>query len=150
MVPNFADGELILTEKISYRFFKPERGDVIVFKSPTAKNADFIKRIIALPGENVKIENGSISVNGQKLTEDYIKVPTEGNFSRIVSSNEYFVLGDNRHSSFDSRVFGNIKKETILGKAWLVYWPILESKKSEGIRLVSRAHYSISNSFDNR
>jgi len=144
MVPTFESGELLLTEKLSYRLYRPQRGDVIVFEAPVSRNADFIKRIIGLPGETVKIEDGSIYINGQKLEENYTSSPTQGNETVTVGSNEYFVLGDNRSASSDSRSFGTIKKRTIRGKAWLVYWPIFKSASSFGARIISSVNYHIS------
>jgi len=150
MLPTFTDGELLLTEKVSYYFGKPQRGDVIVFEAPNSQRVDFIKRIIALPDETITIEDGSIFINRHKLIEDYIDSSTLGNLSFSLNSDEYFVLGDNRNSSSDSRTFGPVKKSSFRGRAWLVYWPIFKTDKSTGVRIVSGAHYSISNTFDNR
>lgn len=137
MKPNFTDGEYILTDKISYRFSKPQRGDVIIFQSPTDPDVDFIKRIIGLPGEKVKISDGKIIItnpdhkDGFTLKEPYeIKGPTSGgkevpqNTEITVGKDEYFVLGDNRIESFDSRSWGMLTKGKITGKAWLRYWPL--------------------------
>lgn len=146
MVPNFLDGELLLTEKVSYRLYKPARGDVIVFQAPERK-VDFIKRVIGLPGETIKIENGEIYINQEKLGESYISQSTEGSLEVTVGANEYFVLGDNRGASSDSRSFGTIKKKTIKGKAWVVYWPIFETKTYQGARMISGVEYSVSNFF---
>ena len=150
MVPNFADSELLLTEKVTYRLYKPARGDVIVFKAPGPRNADFIKRIIGLPGENVKIEGGVISINNQKLLEPYETQQTQSSINVTLGDNQYFVLGDNRGSSSDSRVFGPIAKDSIRGRAWLVYFPILKTSKSQGARIVSRVNYSIPDTFNDR
>lgn len=143
MDPTFESGELLLTEKLSYRLYKPQRGDIIVFQAPIGRNADFIKRVIGLPGETVKIGDGSVFINGQKLEEDYISSPTQGNTTVTVGSNDYFVLGDNRSASSDSRSIGTIKKQTIRGKAWLVYWPIFKSASSFGARIISSVNYHI-------
>lgn len=137
MQPNFHDGEYILTDKISYRFNKPQRGDVIIFKSPTDPDVDFIKRIIGLPGEKVKISDGKVVVindqnkEGLTLEEPYqINGPTSGgkeapqNTEVKIGSDQYFVLGDNRLESFDSRSWGLLPKKNIIGKAWLRYWPL--------------------------
>ncbi len=137
MQPNFHDGEYILTDKISYRFNKPQRGDVIIFKSPTDPDVDFIKRIIGLPGEKVKISDGKVVVindqnkDGLTLEEPYqINGPTSGgkeapqNTEVKIGSDQYFVLGDNRLESFDSRSWGLLPKKNIIGKAWLRYWPL--------------------------
>lgn len=136
MVPNFHDSEFLLTDKISYRFGEPERGDVVVFKAPSSEpcaeeECEYIKRILGLPNEKVKIEGGTIYVNNQKINEDYLP---EGLTTRagsyfsegetiILKEKEYFLVGDNRSYSRDGREFGPIKKEAFVGKAWLRYWP---------------------------
>lgn len=150
MLPNFKDGELLLVEKVSYRIYKPSRGDVVVFKAPGSANVDFIKRVIGLPGETVKVENGSVYINEKKLEEPYEKQESRGNLELTLGNDNYFVLGDNRGGSTDSRVFGPIAKNTIEGKAWFVYWPILKSDKSEGARILLRANYGVPDSFYNR
>lgn len=132
MYPNFFDGEYILTDKISYRLSLPQRGDVVVFKAPKNHEVDYIKRIIGLPGETVSINNGKVYVNNQLLKEPYL--PTDittspGSFlyennKLTVPQREYVVLGDNRSHSSDSREWGTVKKDELIGKAWLRYWPI--------------------------
>jgi signal peptidase I len=132
MLPNFEDKDYILTDKIHYRFSQPQRGDVIVFKSPNNPSKDFIKRIIALPRERVEINQGYIYVNGEVLYESYLPADfrTTGRDlfpdgeEVVVPRGEFFVLGDNRSHSSDSRKFGTITKETIIGRAWLRYWPL--------------------------
>jgi signal peptidase I len=129
MHPTFPDGEYLLTEKVSYYRGGPQRGDVVVFKPPISED-EFIKRIIALPGETISVQNGKVFVNGKELNEDYIKVQTNG--SAFLSEGEvytipegkYFTMGDNRQHSSDSRAWGPIEKKDITGKAWLTYWPI--------------------------
>ena len=131
MLPNFLDGEYLLTYKITYRLRKPKRGDVIVFEAPGAGGDEFIKRIIGLPGEQVSLNNGSILINNQRLGESYLSETIKsqgGNFLKegqeIVVPNEYyFVLGDNRGASSDSRTWGFISKKSISGRAWVIYWP---------------------------
>jgi signal peptidase I len=134
MYPNFHDKEFLLTDKISYRSNSPQRGDVIVFHAPPPYDSDFIKRIIGLPGDIVMIKDGIVYINGQKLNEEYIPksfVTSEKAFLREgipypVPSDFYFVMGDNRSYSSDSREWGPINKSSIVGKAWLRYWPINE------------------------
>ncbi|KKU48248.1 MAG: Signal peptidase I [Candidatus Woesebacteria bacterium GW2011_GWF2_46_8] len=137
MHPNFPDGEYLLTDKVSYRFGEPNRGDVVVFKAPTNNGEEFIKRIIGLPGERVSIKNGKIYINEELLEEKYLD-PTvyssAGNFLQegatvVIPGGEYFVLGDNRSHSSDSRAWGSVEKKEITGRAWLVYWP----PKSAGV-----------------
>lgn len=149
MTPNFEDGELILTEKVSYRFSAPKRGDVIVFKAPSQNKVDFIKRIIGLPGDHLVIDDGSIYINEKRLGENYETQATQSEVNLIISENRYFVLGDNRSASSDSRVFGPIDRSSIEGRAWVVYWPIIKHAKYEGPRVISRVEYSVSDSFNN-
>ncbi len=145
MDPNFANGQYILTDKISYHFTVPKRGDVIVFKSPANKEIDFIKRVIGLPGERVRLTDGSFYINGKKLEEKYI--PPEnflypGSFLRenveiTVPAGHLFVTGDNRPHSSDSREFGPIPYEDIVGRSFLRYWPF------EDAGLIPKIHYSL-------
>jgi len=143
MYPNFHDGEYILTDKVSYRFNSPQRGDVVIFRSPQNKEVDYIKRIIGLTGESIKIENGSILINDQKLNEAYVPTDyftTAGSFliegqEFIIPDGEYFVMGDNRSHSSDSREFGTVKKEEFIGRAFLRYWPINQ------LGLLPKVHY---------
>ena len=131
MEPNFPDKEFLLTDKVSYRFNEPKRGDVVVFKAPGQKNDEFIKRIIGLPGEKVSIKNSEVYIDGKRLNEPYISLglPTRGgaflgeNQEIVVAEETYFVLGDNREASSDSRVWGLVPEEDINGRAWVIYWP---------------------------
>jgi len=135
MEPNFHDGEYLLTDKISYRFNEPRRGDVVVFKAPPDFKEEFIKRIIALPGETISINDNKIYINGNLFEEKYIpsEIPTQnGSFLKegqdiVLPENSYFVLGDNRPHSLDSRRFGFVTLDKITGKAWFVYWPPTEA-----------------------
>ena len=141
MFPTFGDGELLLTEKVSYRFSKPHKGDVIVFEAPVGHNIDFIKRIVGLPGETVSIQDKSVFINGKRLDENYIHVETPGDEVRTLRANEYFVMGDNRSSSSDSRVFGPITEDKIRGKVFFVYWPIIKGVNYAGLRFFSGSNY---------
>ncbi len=131
MYPNFENGEYILTNKVTYRLKEPDRGDVVVFESPRNKDIDYIKRVIGLPGESVALRSSSFYINGQKLDEPYIdpSVYTFGgsflaeNSEITVPSGLYFVVGDNRPNSSDSREFGPIAKEDFIGQAFLRYFP---------------------------
>jgi signal peptidase I len=135
MEPNFHNGEYLLTDKVSYRFGEPERGDVIVFEAPPDESEEFIKRIIALPGEKIYINEGQVFINGQKLNEAYLPsnlVTESGDFFKVgleieVPKDHYIVLGDNRKYSSDSRSWGFITRDEITGKAWVVYWPPSEA-----------------------
>lgn len=131
MFPNFHDKEYILTDKISYRVRLPERGEVIVFKAPNNIGKDYIKRIIGKPEDKVSIQNGKVFVNDQILIENYLPSDNKtfaGSFIKEgvtyeVPFNTYFLLGDNRMNSSDSREFGFVKKEDIIGRSFFVYWP---------------------------
>lgn len=123
----------LIVDKLSYRFHDPERFDIIVFPFQFQDNTYYIKRIIGLPGETVQImDDGSIYINGEKLEENYgmevIKPETIGRAAEPIElgDDEYFVMGDNRNNSSDSRtdMVGNIKRENIIGKAWLRIWPV--------------------------
>lgn len=150
MFPSFKDGELLLVEKVTYRVYAPSRGDVIVFRAPGSKDVDFIKRIVGLAGETIKVENGSVYINGIKLEEPYLSEVTLSNLEVNLGQDEYFVMGDNRDGSTDSRAFGPIKKKTIEGKAWFVYWPIFKNGISEGARILYRVNYGVPDSFYDR
>lgn len=129
----FHDKEYILTDKVSYRLGMPQRGDVVVFRSPKDSNVDYIKRIIALPGERIKIAGGKIYVNSSVLDESNYLDPTvytgpesflSENREIIVPSGRYFVMGDNRMHSSDSRDFGPVLPSEFIGKVFFRYWPI--------------------------
>ncbi|HUV05772.1 MAG TPA: signal peptidase I [Armatimonadota bacterium] len=125
MEPNLRTGERLLGNKFIYRFEKPTRGDVVVFKYPPDPRKVFIKRIIALPGETVEIHEGKVYINGRGIDEcPYVKNAPHGDFSpRKVPANHVFVLGDNRDESNDSRSWGVLPLDNIQAKAWVRYWP---------------------------
>ncbi len=137
MLPNFHNNSLLLTDKLTYKFNEPQRGDVVVFHFPKDPRYDYIKRIIALPGETIKIENNQIIItsseqpHGFVLNETYLAPDaiTQGKKylppgqSTTISSGEYFVIGDNREASSDSREWGTIEKKDLVGRAFIVYWP---------------------------
>jgi signal peptidase I len=132
MMPNFQDGEFLLTEKVTYYTRSPERGDVVVFMPPISTTDEFIKRVIGLPGEKVMVKDGHIYINDKLLSESYIKsdvVTSGGTFLSdgqefTVPADEYFVFGDNRPNSSDSRYWGPITKKVMTGRAWVSYWPV--------------------------
>lgn len=128
MEPNFKNGEFVLVNRFSYFIKEPKRGDVVVLKFPGREKEKYIKRIIGLPNETIKIEDGEIFINNKKLKEDYLSsyIKTEPDMEKILSGNEYFVLGDNRSNSNDSRVWGSCPKENLLGKAVFVLYPLSE------------------------
>ncbi|MBU1130118.1 signal peptidase I [Patescibacteria group bacterium] len=130
MAPNFESGDYLIVDEISYRFAEPQRGEVIVFNYPKDTSQRFIKRIIGLPGEMVNIANGEVILisNGEKtvLQEYYLpeNLRTQGIVNITLENGEYFVLGDNREYSFDSRAWGVVSKKDIIGKAFLRLFPI--------------------------
>jgi len=127
MAPMISDQERIFINKLVYRFEPIERGDVVVFWYPLDRSKSFIKRVVALPGETVEIRRGRVSVNGRLLSEGYV-LPEYLDASDYgpakIPPDEYFVMGDHRDSSNDSRVFGPVPDQYIYGKAVFAYWPI--------------------------
>lgn len=136
MVPNFESGEYLLTDKITYKFRDPQQGEVVVFHAPDAaqcpkgSGCDFIKRVIAVPGDSIAVRDNHYYVNGERLDESYIPdtyqiLPGAFIKDRIVTlkDDEYFVSGDNRPYSSDSRAWGPIGKSAIVGRAFFRYWP---------------------------
>ena len=125
MEPNFFDKEYLIINEISYRFEEPQRGEVIIFKSPSDRRVYFIKRVIGLPGEKVEIQAGQIYIDGKKLEEEYIANSSSEDIEAItVGPDEFFVLGDNRNNSHDSRRFGPVPSTDIVGKVWFRGWPL--------------------------
>lgn len=125
MEPNFHHGEYLFIEKVSYRLHEPERGDVVVFKYPNNPNINYIKRIVALPGETVRIENGFITVDGKLLEEPYLADGTkttvnrdpEATFEITLPDDKFFVMGDNRDHSSDSRDGWLLPESYIVGRS---------------------------------
>jgi len=132
MYPNFHDGEYILTNRITYRLREPKEGDVIIFRAPKNEEYDYIKRIIAAPGKCLQIINGKVYLDGKILEEPYLPqdyITSPGSFLQAgaticVPEKNYFVLGDNRPHSSDSREWGFVPRQNIIGKAWFRYWPL--------------------------
>lgn len=145
MYPNFHNLEYILTDKISYRRSNPQRGDVIIFHAPPPNDADFIKRIIGLPGETIMVKGGQVFINNQLLPEIYLPMSlqtTEKSFLRegvpyAIPQNYYMVFGDNRNFSSDSREWGPASRQAIVGKAMFRYWPI------DKIGVIAHQRYSL-------
>lgn len=132
MYPNFYDREYVLTNIIALHFEDPKIGDVIVFKSPTDPEKDFIKRVIGIPGDTILIREGDVYINGELLDEKaYLSPSIETNPGAFIKENEevvakqddFFVLGDNRSNSSDSREWGFVPKKSIIGKSFFIYWP---------------------------
>ncbi|MDD5749257.1 MAG: signal peptidase I [Patescibacteria group bacterium] len=124
MEPNFYENEYLIIDEISYRFNEPQRGEVIIFKNPRQRGSYFIKRVIGLPGEEVSLKEGRVYIDGQILAEEYIShFSTEDHPSVALADDQYFILGDNRINSFDSRQLGPIAKSNIIGRVWVRGWP---------------------------
>ena len=131
MEPNFYDHEYLIIDEISYRFADPDRGDSVVFRYPFDRSQYFIKRIIGLPGEKIKVSGGEVLVFNsataeyEVLVEDYLlpAMKTLGEVEVELGVDEYYLLGDNRLASLDSRAFGSIKRQDIVGRTWLRGWP---------------------------
>lgn len=140
MEPNFEDGEYLIINEISYRLHRPQRGDVIVFRYPGDSSQYYIKRIIGLPGETVEINNNRVIIynkdfpKGIEINESgYINAPfeTPGDVKITLAEDQYFVLGDNRTASSDSRSWGGLPRRDIIGRAWLRCWPFDKIGKVE-------------------
>lgn len=135
MEPNFENGEYLLVDELSYYFRDVKRGEVIVFHYPLDTSKYYIKRVIGLPNETVEIKNGKIAIyddnnrEGFFIVENYIPryLTTEGNIKKKLGRNEYFVLGDNRSSSSDSRRWGILPKVDIVGRVWVRAWPVAKA-----------------------
>jgi len=129
MQPNFYDGQRLIVSRVNYLFGNPGRGDIIVFQVPGKPESDppLIKRVIGLPGETVTIRDTLVYVNGVQLDEPYIKEPCDKyhceDNSWELGPDEYFFMGDNRNNSNDSRRFGPVSHEYIIGEALIRYWP---------------------------
>ncbi len=149
MEPNLHTGEYLLVNKAVYLsfdlsplteglpligglangpvfpFHPPQRGEVVVFRFPKDPSRDFIKRVIGTPGETVEVKGGKVYIDGTQLSEPYIyEAPNYSLEPELVPPDHYFVLGDNRNSSSDSRIWGMVPRENIVGKAWFTYWPM--------------------------
>lgn len=131
MEPNFESGEYLLIDEVSYNFKSIDRGEVIVFHYPLDTSKYYIKRIIGLPGETVEVKNGRVIVyngvnpDGVVLDENYLpkNLATNGQVKKKMGADEYFVLGDNRPVSSDSRIWGLLPKGDIVGRVWFRIWP---------------------------
>lgn len=127
MEPNFHSGEYTIINRWQYNFGEPQRGDPVVLRFPgDPEHAKYIKRIIGLPGETVKIYNGEVYINNQKLDEPYLSpaVNTYPNQTTRLESDDYFLMGDNRLNSSDSRIWGICPKRNLIGKASFILWPL--------------------------
>ena len=132
MYATLDDNDYLIANKIDYRLHPPQRGDIVILRPPTNNSTDFIKRIIGLPGERILIRAGVVYINGHRLEEPYLPEawvneanwPDNNSNGQLLGPDEYFVMGDNRNRSQDSRFFGPISRDRIDGKAWFRIWPI--------------------------
>ena len=127
MLPMLEDQDRLFVSKLAYRVGEIHRGDVVVFQYPRDHSKSYIKRVIALPGDRLRIDQGQVYVNGKELVEDYVPVRFEDSRSvgeTVLPPNDYWVMGDHRSISSDSRDFGPVDRELIYGKAAFVYWPM--------------------------
>ena len=124
MQPTLYAGNFVLVNKVAYRFGSPSRGDIIVFRyPPDPTQVPYIKRVIGLPGDRIRIADGKVYINDQLFTEPYLTVTTQRGGTWDVPQNSLFVMGDNRNNSSDSRSWGWVPIQNIIGKAEVIYWP---------------------------
>lgn len=124
MEPNLIAGDFVIVNKLAYRFDEPERGDIIVFRyPPQPTQTPYIKRVIGLSGDRVQVKKGNVFINGQYIEEPYLNVETYPDDIWMVPEDALFVMGDNRENSSDSRAWGMVPMENVIGKAEVVYWP---------------------------
>ncbi len=138
MDPTFANGEYLIVDELSYRLDDPERGDVIIFRYPQDPSKFFIKRIIGLPGETVVIKGSAVSIvntanpDGFALDERFLSHETYSNMRVVLNDDEYFVMGDNRPASSDSRIWGPLKRKLIIGRALVRLLPVTRAQVLPG------------------
>lgn len=139
MEPNFEDGEYLIIDEISYRIHEPSRGEVIIFRFPGNRSQFYIKRIIGLPGETIEINGSQITVKNKANPQGFVleessylkNVPNMGQEKITLGENNFFVMGDNRTASYDSRRWGPLSRQDIIGRAWLRAWPINRAQAIE-------------------
>ncbi|MDD2352744.1 MAG: signal peptidase I [Atribacterota bacterium] len=123
------NSERLICNKIVYRITEPKHGEIVIFKPPIDQNHNYIKRVIAVEGDKVKIVDGTVYLNGEQLEEDYIEHRSyETMPETIVPEDSYFVLGDNRSNSSDSRFWGFVPEKNIIGRASVIFWPITHAR----------------------
>lgn len=136
MEPNFHENDYLIIDELSFKLREPQRGETVVLRSPFEKNYFFIKRIIGLPQETISIKNGKVKIyseinpGGMVLNESYLENTeiTDGDLEIKIGEGQYFVMGDNRQYSYDSRRWGLLEEKDIIGRVWLRLWPIQAAK----------------------
>jgi signal peptidase I len=124
MYNTLTPNDLVLVDKVSYKLHPPRRGDVVVFVPPNDPGDKYIKRVIGLPGETIRVMDNKVYIDGKALNEPYLHSPMLSNLPDTkILEGYYFVMGDNRSVSLDSRSFGSVKLSTLVGRAVFVYWP---------------------------
>jgi signal peptidase I len=123
MLPTLENGEFVLVNRLAYRVGEPTRGDIVVFRSTTQLDLDLIKRVIGMPGDQVRVADGQVNVNGVAISEPYINAQPRYSGDWSVPEGYLFVLGDNRNDSSDSHAWGLLPIKNVIGKAMLIYWP---------------------------
>lgn len=133
MEPTFHDDEYLVIDELSYRFRAPQRGEVVVLKNPRGGRDFYIKRIIGLPGERISIQSGQVRITNAAYPTGFVldetaylasSIRTHGDIEEELGPNDYYLLGDNRAASLDSRSFGSIAKQEIVGRTWVRVWPL--------------------------
>ncbi len=138
MDPTFATGQYLIVDELSYRFEDPKRGDIVVLRYPRNPSKFFIKRIVGLPNETIEIKEGVVRIKtktnpiGFQLTEPYVEFKKSDATTRELGKSEYFVMGDNRAESLDSRAWGSVPRKLIIGKAFLRLFPIASAEVMPG------------------
>jgi len=122
MLPTLKEGEYIIIDQLSYYLDEPKRGEIIVLDFPNDRSRRFIKRIVGLPGDHIEIGDGSVMINGVELDEPYINNSPNYDGNWDVPEDQYFVLGDNRNNSHDSKNWEYLPRDDIVGRAWIIYW----------------------------
>ena len=151
MMPSLNPGQYLIINKVVYKLHPPDRGDIIVFHHPRSPERDLIKRVVGVPGDVVDVRKGAVYVNDVLLDEPYVLQPGRYSGHYELGPDEYFVLGDNRPNSDDSRNWGTVKGDQIVGKAWLSYWPpgewgTVPHSDSAGVSAAQRQSWASGNS----
>lgn len=139
MEPSLQTGEFVIVNRLAYKLGDPEHGDVVVFHFPGDPGQEYIKRLIGLPGDSVRVSNGDVYINDQAIDEPYIAANPRYQGSWNVPENHIFVLGDNRNNSSDSHNWGSVPIENVIGEAFFIYWPPTDWGKISVTKSVSAA-----------